>query len=357
MSVSQLTSAERQQYHRHLILDEIGLEGQLKLKNAKVLVIGAGGLGCPILQYIAAAGVGTIGIVDGDQVDISNLQRQILYNTSDIGKFKAKAAERFVLALNPNINIKTYTFFLDKTNVLDLFSQYDIIVDGTDNFPTRYLVNDACVLTGKPLVFGSIFKFQGQVAVFNYKGSATYRCLYPSPPAPNAVPNCSDIGVLGVLPGIIGSLQANEVIKLITGIGSPLVNQLLYFDALNLQQQVLSISKNENSMVNKLEENYEFFCGLNPEVTQSISAKAYLDNKEDFLLLDVRTENEFEDFNIGGIHIPLDELDERMGEIPNNKPLVVTCASGIRSQKAIELLLENYYPKTILNLEKGLSDL
>jgi len=350
------SKAEKKQYHRHLILDQIGLTGQLKLKQAKVLVIGAGGLGCPVLQYLTAAGVGNIGIIDGDRVDQSNLQRQILYTTDDVGKFKAKSASDRLSKLNPFVKFQVFNFFLNRDNVIDLFKSYDIIVDGTDNFPTRYLVNDACILANKPLVFGSIFKFQGQVSVFNYQGSGTYRCLYPSPPKQGSVPNCSDVGVLGVLPGIIGSLQANETIKLITGIGNPLINKLLYFDALSLQQQVLQFSKNPEINITALEENYAFFCGeTDIKPMNTISSEAFLLAKENYHLLDVRTYNEFEDENIGGLHIPLDELEERMGEIPNSKILVVMCASGKRSAKAIELLLEYNYPKTLLNLEGGIA--
>ncbi len=351
-----LTSDEKNQYHRHLILDQIGVEGQLKLKQAKVLVIGAGGLGCPVLQYLTAAGVGTIGIIDGDKVDQSNLQRQILYTTDDVGQFKAASAADRLSKLNPFVKMEVFNIFLNTENAVELFKQFDIIVDGTDNFPTRYLVNDACVLADKPLVFGSIFKFQGQVAVFNYNNSGTYRCLFPTPPAPNSVPNCSDVGVLGVLPGIIGSLQANETIKLIAGIGTPLVDKLLYFDSLSLQQQILQFQKNSEIIITKLEANYEFFCGIkHANDINTISAKTYLKNKENYHLLDVRTYNEYEDENIGGQHIPLDELEDRMGEIPNSKTLVVMCLSGKRSAAAIELLLENNYPKTLLNLEGGIN--
>lgn len=353
-----LSKEEKKQYHRHLILDQLGNEGQLKLKEAKVLVIGAGGLGCPVLQYLTAAGVGVLGIVDGDTVDQSNLQRQILYTIQDIGKSKAKTAAERLQQLNPFVQFNVHQTYLDNTNAVGLFEKYDIIVDGTDNFPTRYLVNDACVLANKPLVFGSIFKFQGQVAVFNFEGSGTYRCLYPTPPAPNSVPNCSDIGVLGVLPGIIGSLQANEVIKLIVGIGKSLVNRLLYFDALTLEQQLLQFKKNNDIHITTLEADYAFFCGENQTIEmKSISAEALLANKKEYNILDVRSQDEFEDFNIGGFHIPLDELEERMGELPNSKPMVVCCASGIRSVRAIELLLEFRFPKYLYNLEDGLSSL
>lgn len=354
-SLNSLTPEENKQYSRHLILDEIGEKGQLRLKNAKVLVIGAGGLGCPVLQYLTAAGVGTIGVVDGDKIEISNLQRQILFTTSDIGKYKVNVAIEKLTKLNPLVHFVKHQFFIGAKNVLQLFKDYDIIVDGTDNFPTRYLVNDACVLTGKPLVFGSIFKFQGQVSVFNYKGSATYRCLYPQPPKPGSVPNCSDIGVLGVLPGIIGTLQANEVLKLILQIGDSLINKLMYIDALTLQQQILHFEKNEDINIKELEKDYHFFCGVKlPIEMKTISAEAFKENIESYNILDVRTYEEFEEFNVGGYHIPLDELEERMGELPNSKQMVVCCASGIRSAKAIELLKENYFPDHVYNLEGGL---
>ena len=353
-----LTAEEKKQYHRHLILDQIGSHGQLKLKKAKVLVVGAGGLGCPVLQYLTAAGVGVIGIVDGDTVDQSNLQRQILYTTQDIGKSKGITAAERLKQLNPFVKFNVYQAYLDNINAVSLFKNYDIIVDGTDNFPSRYLINDACIIANKPLVFGSIFKFQGQVAVFNFKGSGTYRCLYPKPPASNSVPNCSDIGVLGVLPGIIGSLQANEVIKLITGLGKPLINQLLYFDALNLEQRLLQFKKNNDIHITALEPDYAFFCGETHILEMKhISAEALLANKEDYNILDVRSQSEFEEFNIGGFHIPLGELEERMGELPNSKPMAVCCASGVRSARAIELLLEFRFPKHLYNLEGGLSSL
>jgi len=357
-----LTPDEKKQYHRHLTLNEIGVKGQLSLKAAKVLVIGAGGLGCPVLQYLTAAGIGTIGVVDGDTVDQSNLQRQILYRIEDIGKPKSEVAIDRLSNLNPFVKFNNHNFYLSNINAVELFKDYDIIVDGTDNFPTRYLVNDACVIANKPLVFGSIFKFQGQVSVFNYKGSATYRCLYPTPPKPNSVPNCSEIGVLGVLPGVIGSLQANEVIKLVIGIGEPLINKLLYFDALTLQQQILEFTINTKIVITTLEDDYSFFCGI-PKVNnsslqmKSISAEEFQANKNNYNVLDVRTEKEYQEFNIGGFHIPLNELDERMGELPNSKPMVVCCASGIRSVTAINLLLENYFPKYLYNLEGGLSSL
>ncbi|MFD2563252.1 molybdopterin-synthase adenylyltransferase MoeB [Aquimarina rubra] len=349
-----LSKEEKIQYNRHLILNEIGEEGQNKLKSAKVLVIGAGGLGCPVLQYLTAAGIGTIGIIDDDVVDQTNLQRQILYTVDDIGRLKAKAASEKLSRLNPFVFFKVYEEKLDIDNVLDLFLEYDIIVDGSDNFPTRYLVNDASVLTGKPLVFGSIFKFQGQVSVLNYKEGPTYRCLFPDPPAPDEVPNCSDIGVLGVLPGIIGSLQANEVIKIITGIGEVLQGKLLYFDALTLQQQVLSFKKNENIEINQLADDYDFFCGIKSNTIEEISASELKQNLEDYQILDVRSLEEMDRFNIGGIQIPLDTLQQRVSELNDQKPIVVCCQSGIRSKKAIQLIQEQRDDLHLINLKDGL---
>ena len=235
---------EQQQYNRHIILDEVGLVGQEKLKSASVLVIGAGGLGCPVLSYLSAAGVGRIGIIDHDTVDQSNLQRQVLYAQLDIGTPKVEAAKRYLSLLNPFVKFESYNEKLTCSNAVDFFENYDIIVDGSDNFPTRYLVNDAAVLTGKPVVFGSVFKFEGQLSVFNYNQGPTYRCLYSRPPGENEAPNCSEIGVIGVLPGIIGSLQANEVIKIICGIGEVLSGKLLLFDALSLNQSLLKFLKN-----------------------------------------------------------------------------------------------------------------
>lgn len=344
---------EQKQYSRHLILDEVGVEGQQKLKEAKVLVIGAGGLGCPILQYIAAAGVGTIGVIDDDTVDQTNLQRQILYTHEDIGLPKAEQAAKRLQAINPYITVTPYVAKLTKENALDLFAQYDIIVDGSDNFATRYLVNDASVLTNKPLVFGSIFKFEGQVSVFNYEGSPTYRCLYPNPPQPGQVPNCSEIGVIGVLPGIIGSLQANEVIKLICGIGTVLKGKLLSYNALSMQQFILNFSKNEDIEIKELID-YEFFCGITLP-SQEITYEELLASGNKYNLLDVRSYEEHEAHNIGGINIPLNELLARIDEVSLDKPLVVYCQTGVRSARAIEILEEEFSDGVFVNLVDGVS--
>lgn len=349
----ELSKEEQLQYDRHLILKEIGNIGQSKLKKSSVLVIGAGGLGCAILQYLTAAGVGTIGIIDNDVIDQSNLQRQILFTHEDIGHNKAVIAARRLHKLNPYIAINVYEDYLSATNALSLFKRYDIIVDGSDNFPTRYLVNDAAVLTDRPVVFGSIFKFAGQVAVFNYKKSATYRCLYPTPPEKGAVPNCSDIGVLGVLPGIIGSLQANEALKLILGIGKPLTGSLLIFDALTMQQSVFSFEKNDEIMVTSLSQDYEGFCGM-PAAINEIDFQTFQDNLSTFNVLDVRNSDEREQYKIKSVHIPLHELSERMEELPVDKDLLVYCKSGIRSKAAIQLLKDNNYGRPLINLKGGL---
>lgn len=346
-----LTSEEKKQYNRHLILDKIGEKGQLKLKKAKVLVIGAGGLGCPVLQYLTAAGVGTIGVIDDDVVDQSNLQRQILYTIDDIGSSKAVIVAKRLAKLNPFVKFNVYQKKLTTENAISLFNAYDIIVDGSDNFSTRYLTNDAAVITRKPLVYGAIFKFEGQVSVFNYLGSGTYRCLYPTPPKPHESSNCSEIGVLGVLPGIIGSLQANETIKLICGIGAVLTNKLLVYDSLQMHQMVLKFEKDAKSDVVTLENDYDFFCGILSK--EEISLATLQKNKEKYNLLDVRDTQERETYNIGGQHIPLDELLVRIEEVHQDKDLVVYCMSGIRSEKAIEILRNNNYKSRILNLKGG----
>ena len=348
-----LSKEEKEQYSRHLLLDEIGFSGQQKLKKSKVLVIGAGGLGCPVLQYITAAGVGTIGIVDDDEVSPSNLQRQILYTYNDIGKKKAIIATKRLQALNPYITIEPYTERLTTNNALDLFREFDIIVDGSDNFSTRYLVNDAAVLTGKPVVFGAINQFEGQVSVYNYKGSATYRCLFPSAPNPEDAPNCETAGVLGVLPGIIGNLQANEVIKLITGIGSVLTNKLLILNTLNLSQVVLNYQKTTAANINKLQDYYEVYCSYNN--TTELTYTEIINTPERYTLLDVRNSNERKVKHIGGLHIPLDDLTLRCKEIHTNKPIVVYCQSGIRSAKALTILKDLGVENKCFQLKGGLN--
>ena len=346
-----LTNEEKEQYKRHLSLQKIGEKGQLKLKKAKVLVVGAGGLGCPVLQYLTAAGVGTIGIIDDDVIDQSNLQRQVLYTINDIGASKVVTAARRLAKLNPFVNFNVYQEKLTKENAVSLFFKYDIIVDGSDNFSTRYLANDAAVITKKPLVYGAILMFQGQVSVFNYNGSATYRCLYPTPPRPSDSPNCEEIGVLGVLPGIIGSLQANETIKIICGIGAVLANKLLIYNSLDMQQTIVTFKRERTSDIIALAPNYNLFCTRT--ITEEISLDALQKFKEKYNLLDVRETWEREEYNIGGQHIPLKALLLRSNEVYTNKDLVVYCKSGIRSRKAITILESLNFNAKILNLRGG----
>lgn len=351
--MTQLSSAEKEYYDRHLILDNVGLTGQEQLKSSKVLVIGAGGLGCPVLQYLAAAGVGTIGILDGDVVSVSNLHRQILYTIKDVGKSKAETAAKRLRELNPYITINIENEYLTTYNALRLFEQYDIIIDGTDNFQTRYLANDAAVITNKPLVFGSIFKFEGQVSVFNYKNGPTYRCLYPHPPKPHAVPNCSQIGVLGVLPGVIGTYMANEVLKIILGLNGILSGKLMLFNAESIGTQILNITKSEASQVEVLLENYDVFCGINPVTDlESMSIEDINSLNESVFYLDVKTEAEHLTEVIPSVNIPLQKLSQDYKSLPNNRTIVVFCKSGIRSQQAILTLKELGLTNRLIQLKQ-----
>lgn len=349
-----------QRYHRHLILPEIGPKGQEKLLQASVLVIGAGGLGCPLLQYLAAAGVGKLGIVDDDKVDLSNLQRQILYTTQDIGQPKAIIAAAHLQQLNPQVQCIPFTQRLTKQNALQVLSAFDIIVDGSDNFATRYLVNDACVILHKPLVFGSIFRFEAQVSVFNYQDGPTYRCLYPEPPSPEEMPGCAIAGVLGVLPGIAGTWMANEVIKVITGVGEVLSGQLLLFNTLTLFQQIIRFPAiPANKHLQELGD-YDIYCeqAATTPLTSEITApalKEWMEQDRDLLLLDVRNEWEHEVFNIGGRNIPLDELAEKYTTLPTGKKLVLYCQSGTRSLQGCRLL-QNKYKGTVYHLSGGLNN-
>lgn len=331
-------------YNRHIILSEIGQKGQDKISNAKVLVIGAGGLGCPILQYLAAAGIGTLGIIDFDVVDITNLQRQVLFGTSTLGKNKAEAAKERLEDLNDAISIIAYPQKLTPSNAIDLFNQYDIIVDGSDNFETRYLVNDACIITNKPLVFGAIYKFEGQVSVFNYNNGPSYRCLFPNPPELGTVPNCSEIGVLGVLPGIIGTMQACEVLKIILSLGNVLSGKLLCYNALTLQNSTLKIKRSEETIqsVLKDKDNFQnkrvnFNCEIDPI---ELSIKAAL-NEENIQFIDVREYHEqpkADDLNV--TYIPLSELETSLHKIDLSKKKALFCKSGMRSKHAVKLLHE-----------------
>lgn len=357
------TKEELARYNRHIIIPEFGIEAQKKLKAAKVLVIGSGGLGSPLLLYLAAAGIGTLGIVDLDVVDDSNLQRQVLFGVQDIGIPKVEAAKIRLKQLNPHIKIKTYNTQFTSKNALEIIRDYDVVADGTDNFPTRYLVNDASVLAGIPNVYASIFQFEGQVSVFNYtdkngtKGP-NYRDLYPTPPEPGLIPNCAEGGVLGVLPGIIGSLQANEVIKVITGVGEPLSGRFFVFDALTFETRTLKITKRANSTEIKELIDYEQFCGISAiekpvKEISTLELENWISNGEDFQIIDVRETSEYEQINIGAHLIPLGEVIARNHEIEREKKVVIHCRSGARSAKAIRQLEEIGFDN-LYNLKGGI---
>ncbi len=364
-----LTNVEIARYSRHLILPEVGLEGQRKLKNARVLTIGTGGLGSPLGLYLAAAGVGTLGIVDFDVVDESNLQRQIIHGTKDIGRPKIESARDRLLDINPNTKIEAFETRLTSENALELFREFDVIVDGTDNFPTRYLVNDASVLTGKQNVYGSIFRFEGQASVFWAEKGACYRCLYPEPPPPGLVPSCAEGGVLGVLPGIVGTIQANEVIKVILGAEGILLNRLLLFDAWKMTFRQLKLRKDpncplcsENPTINELID-YEEFCGLKAPVEETpaleeITAtelKLLFDRDEDFQLIDVREPFEYEIARIPNAKlIPLGQVVARSSEIDPDRTAVLQCKGGVRSAKAIESLKAAGFEGRLINLKGGI---
>ncbi len=354
-----LSSDELRRYNRHLLIPEFGREGQEKLKAARILVIGCGGLGSPILLYLAAAGVGTLGIIDGDRVDESNLQRQVLYGTASIGKPKVEETAERLHSLNPYCIIEPYFEQLTSQNALDILAKYDLIVDGSDNFPTRYLVNDACVLLQKPLIYGAIYRFEGQVAIFNHQGSPNYRDLFSTPPPPELAPNCAEAGVLGVLPGIIGSLQANEAIKLLTGIGEPLVGKLFVMDALTLTTRIIKIPRlPERPVIERLID-YDEFCGIKkmgPETDVTAAQLAEMKVKVlDFQLIDVREPHEYLIDNLGGELMPLSRLADFVDKINRDKTVIVHCQSGMRSQKAIRQLEEVYGFNNLKNLTGGIA--
>jgi adenylyltransferase/sulfurtransferase len=371
----QLNPDEIKRYSRHLIMPEVGIDGQKKLKAGSVLCIGAGGLGSPAAMYLAAAGVGRIGMVDFDVVDFSNLQRQLLHGTSSVGRSKLDSAKDRLRDLNPHVEIDTFETTLSSDNALDLFKPYDVILDGTDNFPTRYLVNDACVLTGTPNAYGSIFRFEGQASVFAAKDGPCYRCLYPEPPPPGLVPSCAEGGVLGVLPGIIGVIQATEAIKLILGVGEPLIGRFLIYDALKMRFRELKLRKDPDCpvcgthpTVTKLID-YEQFCGIRPEPaaaqagaaanpweTTSIDLKKRIDAGDDVFILDVREPNEYQICRIpGSVLIPLGELPRRYAELPKDKDIVAHCKMGGRSAKATDYLQSVGF-KRVKNLKGGILD-
>ena len=367
----ELSTDDLSRYSRHLILPEVGMEGQRRLKAARVLCVGTGGLGSPLAFYLAAAGIGTLGLVDFDVVDSSNLQRQIIHSTKDIGRKKLDSAEEKLVALNPAIRIVKHDTMLSSANALDILKDYDIVADGTDNFPTRYLVNDACVLLGKPNVYGSIFRFEGQASVFATEAGPCYRCLYPEPPPPGLVPSCAEGGVLGILPGLVGVIQATEVIKLILGKGDSLVGRLLLVDALNMRFRELKLRKNPecpvcgtNPTVTALID-YDHFCGIVPETPQEKNLKngipqltvkelkARRDAGEDIFLLDVREPYEVQIAQIGGTVIPQNDVPNRLAEIPRDREIVVHCRSGARSQRIAEFLKQSGYTQ-VVNLAGGI---
>ena len=363
-----LNNDEVLRYSRHLIMPEVGMEGQLKLKAAKVLTIGAGGLGSPLAMYLAAAGVGTIGVVDFDVVDFTNLQRQIIHGTSDVGRKKLDSAAETLKEINPFVDVRKFETRLSSENALDIFRDFDIVVDGTDNFPTRYLVNDACVLTGKPNVYGSIFRFEGQASVLATKDGPCYRCWYPEPPPPGLVPSCAEGGVLGILPGLVGVIQATETVKLILGKGDPLIGRVLLVDALGMKFRELKLRKNPecpvcgtNRTITKLID-YQQFCGIRGEeapVTTTVpemsveELKRRLDAKEDLFVLDVREPHEYQICNINGHLIPLGDLPKRVHELDSSREIVAHCRSGVRSAKAVDFLRQAGFKK-VHNLQGGI---
>ncbi|MEX2300809.1 MAG: molybdopterin-synthase adenylyltransferase MoeB [Bryobacterales bacterium] len=367
-----LSNDEILRYSRHLIMPEVGMEGQLKLKAAKVLMIGTGGLGAPLGLYLAAAGVGKIGIVDFDIVDTTNLQRQVIHGTKDIGRSKLDSAADRMHDVNPYVEIKKYEMRLSSENAIELFKDYDIVVDGTDNFPTRYLVNDACILTGKPNVYGSIFRFEGQSTVFGYEDGPCYRCLYPEPPPPGLVPSCAEGGVLGILPAVVGSIQATETVKLILGKGLTLKGRLLLYDALDMKFRELKLRKNPecpmcgtNPTIHELID-YEQFCGIPQQQSEPetkgmseweidpVGLKQRLDNKEEVFILDVREPHEYDICRLeGSTLIPLGELPKRVNELNSADDIVVHCRSGVRSGKAVDFLRKAGFRK-VKNLTGGI---
>jgi sulfur-carrier protein adenylyltransferase/sulfurtransferase len=366
----ELSNEEIARYSRHLIMPEVALDGQKKLRAARVLTIGAGGLGSPLAMYLAAAGVGTLGIVDFDVVDESNLQRQIIHGTSDLGRPKMESARDSIADINPNVRVEAYEEPLSSENALEIFEDFDIVVDGTDNFPTRYLVNDACVLLDKPNVYGSIFRFEGQASVFYAKEGPCYRCLYPEPPPPGLVPSCAEGGVLGILPGAIGTIQATETVKLILGIGEPLIGRLLLYDALGMRFREMKLRKDpscpicgENPSVTELID-YQEFCGIAqaqeqaaanevPEITVQ-ELKERLENGKEVTVLDVREPYEYEVANIGARLIPLGELPERLVELDKDETFAIHCRTGARSANAVRLLQDAGF-ENVYNVKGGIT--
>jgi adenylyltransferase/sulfurtransferase len=372
--MAELSQDEILRYSRHLIMPEVGMEGQLKLKEASVLLVGAGGLGAPLALYLTAAGIGRIGLVDFDVVDFSNLQRQVIHGTKDVGKKKIDSAFESMRDINPYVQLDRHETALSSENAFEIFRDYDYVVDGTDNFPTRYLVNDACVLLNKPNVYGSIFRFEGQATVFATEGGPCYRCLYPEPPPPGLVPSCAEGGVLGILPGVIGLIQATETVKLILGIGQPLIGRLLLYDALNMKFRELKLRKNpecpicgDHRTITELID-YQQFCGIpqhkpEPSVTttdamtadiEPTEVKVKQDRGDRFVLVDVREPHEFRIARIpGSILIPLGDVPKRLGELDKNAEIVMHCKMGGRSAKAVDILKQSGFTK-VRNMKGGI---
>lgn len=366
-----LSNEEILRYSRHLILPEVGMDGQIKLKNAKILLVGTGGLGAPMALYLAAAGVGTIGLVDFDVVDRTNLQRQVIHGTGDVGKPKIVSAEESINDINPNVRIIKHEVALTSENALEIIKDYDLIADGTDNFPTRYLVNDACVLLKKPNVYGSIFRFEGQSSIFATEDGPCYRCLYPEPPPPGLVPSCAEGGVLGILPGVVGLIQATEVVKLILGIGEPLIGRLLLYDALNMKFRELKLRKNPecpacgtNPTLTKLID-YQQFCGMSPvadapKVESAVieiepaEVKSKIDRGDQFVLIDVREPHEWQIARIEKAKLmPLGDVPKRLAELNPDDEIVMHCKGGVRSAKAVKILQDAGFKK-VLNMKGGI---
>ncbi|MBM3811648.1 MAG: molybdopterin-synthase adenylyltransferase MoeB [Acidimicrobiia bacterium] len=370
-AAAQLSKEEILRYSRHLIMPEVGMDGQLKLKQAKVLLIGTGGLGAPLGMYLAAAGIGRIGLVDFDVVDYTNLQRQVIHGTSDVGRKKLDSAADTMREINPHIDIDKHEVALSSENALGILKDYDIVIDGTDNFPTRYLVNDACILLGKVNVYGSIFRFEGQSTVFGYPGGPCYRCLYPEPPPPGLVPSCAEGGVLGILPGVVGLIQATEAVKLILGKGEPLIGRLLLYDALNMRFRELRLRKNpvcpicgDNRTIHQLID-YHQFCGIpqhEPAPESGVSEneievtalKAKMDRGEKFVLVDVREPHEYQICKMpNSVLIPLGDVAKRVNELNSADEIYVHCKSGMRSAKACDFLRQSGFKK-VKNVKGGI---
>lgn len=366
-----LTASELQRYSRHLVLRDFGVERQMKLRNAKILVVGAGGLGCPALLYLAAAGVGTIGIIDSDNLEVSNLQRQVLYTVDDLGQNKARAAANRLRRMNPHVEFVVYEERLTSSNAREIIGSFDLVIDGTDNFPTRYLINDACVLLNRPFVYGSILEFEGQASVFNVRKSdgtfsANYRDLFPEPPAPDTVPNCEQAGVLGVLPGLIGCIQAGEAIKIVADLGEPLIDRLLIVDSATMEHTMIRIVNHQAREKIKDLIDYDDFCGINAGKNKSLNDKTdsmkevtvqelkeMMDSKADFQLIDVREPHEYDICNLEGELIPMSDIPNNVDKISRDKKVVIHCRSGKRSGDMLLWLEKNHGFTNLYNLKGG----